>query len=124
MELWASGFDAWGQLAFEEPETAPRDLQDFKCVLRDEAIEIIRTTLSATLGRSCFPSYFVHIPDYSCLPMLEVIVVIDHVTDNLFYTFTFSRQNMLMFALILALLSSSLLLLMLLSRLIISSKNL
>lgn len=52
MELWASGFNAWGQLDFEElPETRPGDLKEFKCILRQEHIETVRTTLSATLGK-------------------------------------------------------------------------
>lgn len=51
MELWASGFNAWGQLDFELPQTGPRDLKAFKCILRDERIEILCTSLSATLGK-------------------------------------------------------------------------
>lgn len=51
-ELWATGFNAWGQLDFEEAsESAPRDLKEFKCILKDESsIEVIHTTLSASLG--------------------------------------------------------------------------
>ncbi|KAF8856482.1 RCC1/BLIP-II [Acephala macrosclerotiorum] len=50
MELWATGFNAWGQLNFEQlPGTEDRDLKEFKCILRDERIDLVRTTLSATL---------------------------------------------------------------------------
>ncbi len=56
MELWASGFNAWGQLDFESPSRAAdspvktRDLTKFKCILRDEHIEIIQANLSVVLG--------------------------------------------------------------------------
>lgn len=61
MELWASGFNAWGQLDFEQlPETEHRDLKEFKCILKDERIELVRTTLSATLGkRWSYPTFYV-----------------------------------------------------------------
>ncbi|KUJ18274.1 RCC1/BLIP-II protein [Mollisia scopiformis] len=53
MELWASGFNAWGQLDFEEvPGIGHRDLKEFKCILTDKRIEIVRTTLSATLVKT------------------------------------------------------------------------
>lgn len=53
MELWVSGFNAWGQLDFEgEAFTASQDLRIFKCVLRSKHIEILRTVLSATLGKT------------------------------------------------------------------------
>jgi hypothetical protein len=53
MELWVSGFNAWGQLAFEgESSTDSSDLRSFVCVLRNQYIEILRTSLSATLGKS------------------------------------------------------------------------
>jgi len=52
MELWATGFNAWSQLQFDgELHTAqPRDLQSFESVLKDEEIEVLRASLSATLG--------------------------------------------------------------------------
>lgn len=89
MELWASGFNAWGQLDFEElPETAPRDLKEFKCILRDEYIEIIRTTLSATLGRYCASLVLcVYFSGSSCLLELKVVVVLDHVTVSYIFIF-------------------------------------
>lgn len=53
MELWASGFNAWNQLQFDGSRVAePRDLKEFECLLRDTHIGILRTTLSAVLGRS------------------------------------------------------------------------
>ncbi|KAG4433888.1 hypothetical protein IFR05_010625 [Cadophora sp. M221] len=52
MELWASGFNAWGQLDFSEGKGLDsRDLETFKCVLKDKHIEILRTSISATLIR-------------------------------------------------------------------------
>jgi len=52
MELWAQGFNAWNQLEFEkEPAHNPRDLDEFQCLLVDESIEVLRTSLSATLGK-------------------------------------------------------------------------
>jgi hypothetical protein len=51
MELWASGLNAWGQLNFEEEPGLPGDVVTFKCILRDERIELLRATLSATLGK-------------------------------------------------------------------------
>ncbi len=57
MELWASGFNAWGQLDFELSAPAAgspegiRDLSSFKCILRDKHIEIIQASLSAVLGK-------------------------------------------------------------------------
>ena len=53
MELWASGFNAWNQLQFDgELPVEPRDVDAFKCVLRDDKdIEVLRTSLSATLGK-------------------------------------------------------------------------
>lgn len=52
MELWASGFNAWGQLDFQDQSsTQYRDLKNFRCVYQDECIEILRTTLSATLSK-------------------------------------------------------------------------
>jgi hypothetical protein len=53
MELWASGFNAWNQLQFNgELPSDPQDLNVFKCVLTDDKdIEVVRTSLSATLGK-------------------------------------------------------------------------
>ncbi|CZT41510.1 uncharacterized protein RSE6_01255 [Rhynchosporium secalis] len=54
MELWVSGFNAWGQLNFSDDGDGleSRDLKPFKCVLQDEKIELLRTSLSATLRLS------------------------------------------------------------------------
>lgn len=53
MELWCCGFNAWGQLVFKDDlSTVPRDMNAFECVASDSKnIEILRTTLSATLGK-------------------------------------------------------------------------
>ncbi len=52
MELWASGFNAWDQLCFEERvEQLPSDLSAFQCILRADLVEVLRTTSSATLGK-------------------------------------------------------------------------
>ena len=52
MELWASGFNAWNQLQFDgEVPAQPRDLHEFMPVLGGEKIEVLRTSLSATLGK-------------------------------------------------------------------------
>ena len=51
MELWATGFNAWSQLQFDgELPAQPCDLREFSSVLKDEQIEILRTSISATLG--------------------------------------------------------------------------
>ncbi|PVH89350.1 RCC1/BLIP-II [Cadophora sp. DSE1049] len=53
MELWASGFNAWGQLDFSgENGLDSWDVKTFKCVLEDKQIEILRTSISATLIRT------------------------------------------------------------------------
>lgn len=53
MELWVSGFNAWGQLDFQgDSSTEPPDVRTFKSALRDQYIEIQWTTLSATLSKS------------------------------------------------------------------------
>lgn len=53
MELWASGFNAWGQLEFSGGNGLDsKDLTVFKRVLEDKQIEILRTSLSATLIRT------------------------------------------------------------------------
>ncbi|KAL3422425.1 hypothetical protein PVAG01_06581 [Phlyctema vagabunda] len=50
MELWACGFNAWNQLQFEGRLPAqPQDLHAFQCILRDDDITILKTSLSATL---------------------------------------------------------------------------
>ncbi|EKD17041.1 putative Serine/threonine-protein kinase Nek9 [Drepanopeziza brunnea f. sp. 'multigermtubi' MB_m1] len=53
MELWASGLNAWGQLDFSDrnggDEFAKDDLKSFKCILEDHSIQILRTSISATL---------------------------------------------------------------------------
>ena len=70
MQLWACGFNAWGQLHFanedgESPNSdgkpsvesryrCPKDLDEFECVLVDSDIEVLKTSPSATLGE-CFP---------------------------------------------------------------------
>jgi hypothetical protein len=52
MELWACGFNAWGQLGFggkfslESP-----DLNTFKCVFKDQRIEILHMGLSSILRK-------------------------------------------------------------------------
>lgn len=52
MELWASGFNAWGQLDFDKvPGSFPRDLKEFRCIMTEERIEVVCTSLSATLGK-------------------------------------------------------------------------
>ena len=52
MELWASGFNAWNQLRFDKDLPAePQDLSELTCVLKDVRIEVLRTSLSATLGK-------------------------------------------------------------------------
>jgi hypothetical protein len=53
MELYASGFNAWGQLRFQASETNddPDDLHEFTCVLTGEAIDQPRLSLSYSLGR-------------------------------------------------------------------------
>ncbi|KAK2625816.1 hypothetical protein QTJ16_005128 [Diplocarpon rosae] len=50
MELWASGFNAWGQLDFSgEDEIDAHDLKHFTRILEDESIRILRTSVSAIL---------------------------------------------------------------------------
>ena len=53
MELWACGFNAWGQLQVEgDLSSDPHDLYRFQPVLEDRRIEILKTAMSATLGKS------------------------------------------------------------------------
>ncbi|KAH7400003.1 regulator of chromosome condensation 1/beta-lactamase-inhibitor protein II [Cadophora sp. MPI-SDFR-AT-0126] len=53
MELWASGFNAWGQLEFSGANGLDsRDVQTFKRVLEDKHLEILHTSLSAILIRT------------------------------------------------------------------------
>ena len=70
MQLWACGFNAWGQLHFaneggeslnsdgtiQQPtlDSLPKDLEKFECVLVDPDIEVLKTSHSATLSESCF----------------------------------------------------------------------
>ncbi|KAG6360094.1 hypothetical protein INS49_011150 [Diaporthe citri] len=50
MELYASGFNAWGQLQFQDAEShaEPDDLHEFTCVLTGDAIDRPRPSLSYT----------------------------------------------------------------------------
>ncbi|KAL2290133.1 hypothetical protein FJTKL_00624 [Diaporthe vaccinii] len=50
MELYASGFNAWGQLQFQATEShaEPDDLHEFTCVLTGDAIDRPRPSLSYT----------------------------------------------------------------------------
>jgi hypothetical protein len=61
MELWASGFNAFGQLDFAnagslssdgmpEQDFMPKDLNQFECILSDKEVDVLKTSLSATLG--------------------------------------------------------------------------
>ncbi|KAH7351074.1 regulator of chromosome condensation 1/beta-lactamase-inhibitor protein II [Rhexocercosporidium sp. MPI-PUGE-AT-0058] len=64
MELWASGFNAWGQLDFSEGKGLDsRDLKTFKCVLRDKHIEVLRTSISATLVQTSHGLLTAGVPD-------------------------------------------------------------
>jgi hypothetical protein len=59
MEMWVSGFNAWGQLAFDsESSIDSSDLRSFVCVLRNQYIEILQTSLSATLRKSKAITFF------------------------------------------------------------------
>lgn len=82
MELWASGFNAWNQLQFDgEPVAEPRDLQKFKRLLENERIEVLRTSLSATLGKSptLIYSYSCSLPlDSGCAPPLSKLRAMGH----------------------------------------------
>ena len=54
-ELWACGFNAWGQLNFEEKYSlGSHDLPRFKCIHRDDSIEVLHDSISATSSRSLF----------------------------------------------------------------------
>ena len=55
MELHACGFNAWNQLVFEDdvegvPEEEPSDLSELRCVLKAEAIQVLRAGFTSTLG--------------------------------------------------------------------------
>jgi hypothetical protein len=53
MELWACGFNAWGQLQLEgDFPSDPHDLHAFQLLLEDRSIEILKTAVSATLSKS------------------------------------------------------------------------
>jgi hypothetical protein len=65
MELWAYGFNAWGQLDFAnaeslssdgmpEQDSLPKDLKQFECVLSDNEIDVLKTSISSTLGECRF----------------------------------------------------------------------
>lgn len=63
-ELFASGFNAWGQLDFEDQNSWNEnvdDVREFKCVLRGEAIAHVQAFLSHTsrtfLSRSVMDGY-------------------------------------------------------------------
>jgi hypothetical protein len=61
MELWASGFNAWNQLQFDgELPAQPRDLTEFTCVLKDNRVDVLRASLSATLGMWEIPFFSLH----------------------------------------------------------------
>jgi len=68
MQLWACGFNAWGQLHFADDEASeclnsdgttqrsilddlPKDLEKFECVLVDPDIEVLKSSHSAILIR-------------------------------------------------------------------------
>jgi len=53
MELWACGFNAWGQLNFEKEDQSdePHDVSELRCVLKVEKIESVYSSISGTLGR-------------------------------------------------------------------------
>ncbi|KAK4122944.1 hypothetical protein N657DRAFT_646702, partial [Parathielavia appendiculata] len=54
MELYATGFNAWNQLRFDNSHDAgdeePEDISSFTCILRHEAIHQIHAFLSYTRG--------------------------------------------------------------------------
>lgn len=52
MELYASGFNAWGQLEFHAAEIHDEsdDLHEFTCLLTGDAIDSLRPSLSHTTG--------------------------------------------------------------------------
>lgn len=58
MELWAAGFNAWGQLNFEDfvPVDSP-DLPMFTLILEDDKIEVRALYEAATLGKSFKPEF-------------------------------------------------------------------
>jgi hypothetical protein len=56
MELHAAGFNAWGQLRFDNSTAGgnadePADFGSFTLVLRDEAIHAVQPLLSYTSGK-------------------------------------------------------------------------
>lgn len=55
MELYGSGFNAWGQMHFDGPPHSEGNMEDickFTCILRGDDIEHVRAFLSHTAGRS------------------------------------------------------------------------
>lgn len=54
MELYASGFNAWGQLYFDGHSKhghQEHDLYRFACAFRDGHIEHVQSSLSCTIGK-------------------------------------------------------------------------
>ncbi|KAH8811751.1 regulator of chromosome condensation 1/beta-lactamase-inhibitor protein II [Xylogone sp. PMI_703] len=49
MELWASGLNTWGQLGFDHTEE-PINLKTFQRILTDRKIEILHTSIYATVA--------------------------------------------------------------------------
>jgi hypothetical protein len=64
MELWATGFNAWGQLNFDEsvPIESP-DLPSFTLILEDGEIEVRALYEAATLGKLFELEYLLFCPD-------------------------------------------------------------
>jgi len=65
LRLWACGFNAWGQLDFAnagslssdgmpEQGVLPQDLEHFVCILSDNEIDVLETSMSSTLGELSF----------------------------------------------------------------------
>jgi hypothetical protein len=51
LQLYACGFNAWNQLRFDgSHEEEPHDIWQFKKVLKDERIDVLRADFSSTLG--------------------------------------------------------------------------
>ncbi|RDL39007.1 uncharacterized protein BP5553_03347 [Venustampulla echinocandica] len=76
MELWACGFNAWGQLEFgsahadaHSPADHRQDVTSFQCVLTDPVIEFIRGSVSATLIHRSSERVLAGVPD----PFLQLL---------------------------------------------------
>ena len=54
MRLYATGFNAWGQLDFHARGDAglPDDVASFRCVLQADSILEVRAGLTYTVGKS------------------------------------------------------------------------